>query len=476
MELQYRGSGKVYFNEKEYKCDLYYNEKLGGIILKINVKNEKMLGDFLEVPFEIPYLYGQLENGFIFTLLKLNRIGMQDLVSYGMSVYTFNVDYILCGIGGSVKYEQTFCKLEFTLSNIIEWAGESVFAIGENYELSKKKEEIKKEIYTGKDFSINYFVYGSMMPVVDNELLKEHIELKQHGVIEICFKKEEKFMCFYNVFIRLKRLIEIASLKKVNLEKITAYSEEVTEQIEEESIMRPVEVFGRDIQENKHQGYSRSLCWKWISLSELIDKNSFEHYFDKHETIAPIIELFLEPFYVKYSSKTRTFLNIVQALETYHSRFITNSLDVYKSRVEEITKNSPLAYAKELKEFLMAKSKKFITLESRLADLLFAEGKIYFDTGKIKHKDYPSVIAHTRNYYIHYDESIKENYNVLSEDELEIYNRSLLQILEYYILLEIGFSDEDNLKKSLTERWGCISEELELMDLSKSKHNKEKVL
>ena len=43
MELQYRGSGKVYFNEKEYKCDLYYNEKLGGIILKINVKNEKML-------------------------------------------------------------------------------------------------------------------------------------------------------------------------------------------------------------------------------------------------------------------------------------------------------------------------------------------------------------------------------------------------------------------------------------------------
>ena len=261
-----------------------------------------------------------------------------------------------------------------------------------------------------------------------------------------------------------------------NLEKVTAYSEEVTEQIEEESIMRPVEVFGRDIQENKHQGYSRSLCWKWISLSELIDKNSFEHYFDKHETIAPIIELFLEPFYVKYSSKTRTFLNIVQALETYHSRFITNSLDVYKSRVEEITKNSPLAYAKELKEFLMAKSKKFITLESRLADLLFAEGKIYFDTGKIKHKDYPSVIAHTRNYYIHYDESIKENYNVLSEDELEIYNRSLLQILEYYILLEIGFSDEDNLKKSLTERWGCISEELELMYLSKSKHNKEKVL
>ena len=38
MELPYRGSGKVYYADKEYPCDLYYNENEGGIILKINVK------------------------------------------------------------------------------------------------------------------------------------------------------------------------------------------------------------------------------------------------------------------------------------------------------------------------------------------------------------------------------------------------------------------------------------------------------
>lgn len=73
MELQYRGSGKAYLNETEYRCDLYYNEKQGGIILKINVKNEKTLGNFLQVPLEIPHLCGQLENGFKFTLLQLRR-------------------------------------------------------------------------------------------------------------------------------------------------------------------------------------------------------------------------------------------------------------------------------------------------------------------------------------------------------------------------------------------------------------------
>lgn len=117
MEVQYRGSGKTYLNEKEYQCDLYYNEKQGGIILKINVKNEKTLGNFLQVPLEVSYLCGQLENGFKFTLLRLRRIEMKDLISYGVTVFTFKAEYILCGIGGNVNHEQTFHKVNFTLSN-----------------------------------------------------------------------------------------------------------------------------------------------------------------------------------------------------------------------------------------------------------------------------------------------------------------------------------------------------------------------
>lgn len=121
MELQYRGSGKAYLNETEYRCDLYYNEKQGGIILKINVKNEKTLGNFLQVPLEIPHLCGQLENGFKFTLLQLRRTNMEDLISFGMTVFTFIAEYILCGVIGEENCEQAFYKVDFTLSDIIEW-------------------------------------------------------------------------------------------------------------------------------------------------------------------------------------------------------------------------------------------------------------------------------------------------------------------------------------------------------------------
>lgn len=471
MELQYRGSGKVYYAEKEYKCNLYYNEKEGGILLKIILKIEKALGNFLEFPFKISFLCGQLESGFKFSLLNLVRGGTKDLISYGITEYEFYADYILCGIGGNRLHEQLFHKVCFTLSNIVEWGGESIYAISEEYELFSKKEDINKSIFKGSNYSINYSVHGSLLPVVEYELLKEHIDLEQHGIIELEFNNEVPFYRFCEIFDRLKRLIEISVLRKINVEKVTAYSSEYVYSLKDTTIEQPIDIYGKDIKEAVKDS-SNSFHWKWISLSELVNNNSFENYFGKHEKLAPIVELFLEPLYVNDSSNSRIFLNIVQALETYHSRFVTNSIDEYKTKIDTIIKEQPSDYAKELKEFLLANSNRFITLESRLADLLFAGGKIYFDTGKIDRIAFPSVIAHTRNYYIHYDEGIKEKYRVLSEGELPFYNRALFQVLEYYILLELGFSEEAvGIKKKLTERWGNISQDLDILEMSNKRHN-----
>ena len=469
MELQYRGSGKAYLNETEYQCDLYYNEKQGSIILKINVKNKKTVGNFLQVPLELPHLCCQLENGFKFTLLQLRRTNMEDLISYGMTVFTFIADYILCGVIGKENSEQTFYKVSFTLSDIIEWGEESAFVIGDQFELISKSGDVQKTIYSGKGISINYLVRGSMLPVVDYELLKEHIDIEQYGIIEISLEREEKLEKFIEIFEKLKRLIEIASFRKINVEKVSACSRDVVYAIGEKDIERPIEVYGRDIQEYKSDVINKKHRWKWISLSELIAQKSFEYYFDKHSTLTPIIELFLEPFYMNYSSETRVFLNVVQALETYHSRFITNDFGKYKERVESLVKDYPAEKSEELRKLLMAKSKKFITLESRVSDLLFAKGEIYFDTGEIKHSEFPTVIAQTRNYYIHYDEHIKEKHRVLTEEELQYYNCSLLQILEYYILLELGFTDSKAIKKKITERWGRVSQDLEILRISRAK-------
>lgn len=341
----------------------------------------------------------------------------------------------------------------------------------EDFELISRSDNVCKSIYKGRNIAINYVVYGSVLPVVEQELLKEHIDLEQHGIIEIRFEKEEKLEKFIETFKKLKRLIEIASFRKINVEKVSAYSNDIVYSLGEKIIERSIEVYGQDIQENEHSEHSRNHIWKWISLSELIAQNSFEYYFDKHEMLSPVIELFLEPLYAGNNSETRIFLNIVQALETYHSRFVTNDFDEFKRRIEKITNNFSSTKSEELRKFFMAKSKSFITLESRISDLLFANGEICFDTGEIKHCEFPAIITHTRNYYIHYDERIKENYRVLTKKELQFYNRSLLQMLEYYILVELGFSDSSVLKRKLSERWGKVSQDMEILRISRVQNN-----
>lgn len=469
MQIPYRGSGTVYFNTKEYRCDLYYSEKLGGIVLKINTIDENTIGSFLQLPLEISCLSGELDTGFKFTLLDLFRTGMENLISYGRSVYTFRANYLLCGMQLENQSAPTFHKVQYTLSNIIEWGNESAFLIGEQFELLHKADDVKKLLFSESGMAITYIVRTSQVPLVDQDILKEKITLEQHGIIEISLDNESPLSFFNNAFSQLKRLIEIASFRKANVEKVYAYSSNILYTIGDKTIERAVDIYGINILENKVDENSPSHPWKWIALQELIDHNSIALYFEKHDKLAPIVELFLEPFYTDNCSETRVFLNIVQALETYHSRFVTNSLDDYKLRVKSLTECLPSSNAKQQKKFLLAKSRYFITLESRLADLLLANHKIYFDTGEIKHIDFPSVVAHTRNYYIHYDESIKTQHRVFSEEELQFYNRSLLQILEYYILLELGFSENDaTIKRRLTDRWGNISQDLEIVRISRS--------
>jgi len=117
----------------------------------------------------------------------------------------------------------------------------------------------------------------------------------------------------------------------------------------------------------------------------------------------------------------------------------------------------------------MANSHKYITLESRLADLLIANFEISFDTGNIQYYDFPEIISNTRNYLIHYDERIKQKRRILTDDEVSIYNRTLFTMLEYYLLQELGFTGTNVLKEKLNVRWGNVSDTFSIIKASREK-------
>jgi len=169
MEVQYRGSGKIFYKDKDYRCDLYYNEKLGGVLIDIN--HMENMGNSLELPIEIDYLSGQLENGFKFILYKSIRTKTNNMISYGKTVYTYEAENIFCGVGGKEQKTLSFYKVEYTLSDIVEWGEVVAYEIGEKYELIAK-EALESVLYESIEVSIVYKVYGSMLPIIKSELLR----------------------------------------------------------------------------------------------------------------------------------------------------------------------------------------------------------------------------------------------------------------------------------------------------------------
>ena len=106
-----------------------------------------------------------------------------------------------------------------------------------------------------------------------------------------------------------------------------------------------------------------SAIFSTFELSKrLIENECFTNFFYKYEKLEPIIELYLQIIESNEMSNIRAFLNIVQALETYHSRFKANTLGEYKKRIDEvILKDRPKDFIENDKKFLMANSYKFIT-------------------------------------------------------------------------------------------------------------------
>ena len=148
------------------------------------------------------------------------------------------------------------------------------------------------------------------------------------------------------------------------------------------------------------------------------------------------------------------FLNLVQALETFHARFITNKVKYYFERVdqliEEFSKKHSEEECEEWRLFLIDKgqsrNKNGIFLRSRLADLTFAEGEVLFlRLGELALPDFIQKIIDTRNYYTHYDAS--KLVRSFSEEELFFVNAELLALLQFHVLRLLGFD-----RKMLRER------------------------
>ena len=145
------------------------------------------------------------------------------------------------------------------------------------------------------------------------------------------------------------------------------------------------------------------------------------------------------------------FLNIVQALETFHSRFFYN--DKKKKYVESVMErfsgsvNFDQLKKKLLSDTQMDENCSYIILVSRLNDLLIGNYNTIFYDYWGGEEDYGQIIADTRHYYTHYGSSKEKK--ALKGDNLGEAIFVLSSLLEYHICLILGIDIEKKVRQSL---------------------------
>jgi len=178
----------------------------------------------------------------------------------------------------------------------------------------------------------------------------------------------------------------------------------------------------------------------------------------------PIIELYIDSLYNEYLSIERHFLNMIQALETYHSRMIASTIRDYKQRVEDLVKDRPKDIQNDQKKFLLGDSYKQVTLKARLTDLIIADFKFRFYTGEFTYLEFPQIIATTRNYYTHYNQRLENK--ALKGEDLRVAFHILRNILEFYLLKEFGF-DEHFIHERIRKRIAPIRTSIDIRNADK---------
>jgi hypothetical protein len=166
-----------------------------------------------------------------------------------------------------------------------------------------------------------------------------------------------------------------------------------------------------------------------------------ENWFQKYSELEPICNLHFGALYNPRLYIENKFLNVAQAVEAYHRRFVNNlelPQDKHEERVKTIIGSCPQAYQPWLKEKLAFSNEP--TLKQRLKELL---GKHPVVTQAfIGDEDaFIKKVKNTRNYLTHFNDSLRKK--CATGTELSSLAQQLRILLEACLLKELGVPAED---------------------------------
>lgn len=382
---------------------------------------------------------GKLNTGAVVKLFDNRRI-VDNSINFRMQQLVFSASYMLWSSSESLTSE--YNKMICVLKNAYSWSGLTAFQT-EN-EALKLIEPLEEKIYYWFDAKIVFTT--RIDKCLCTPFDKEETEIIQRLEMGIECDEKKPLSWFTDIRDRIITLISFSIKDNVN--------------VQEEYL---IDFDKYDEYENSYKDYRKDylvstipqrIILKTHKRDQNVSLDQLSSEKDINDTLVkliPILNLYLSLFRYRDIPIEMAFLNIIQALETFHSRFFyDDKKDKYIESVNERFQNSK--NKEKFFRLLLSKTQaddncKHIILVSRLNDLLIRAGIGLFNRYFWTDENYAQTIADTRHYYTHYGAS-KERKALRGKDLLEAIF-VLKTLLEYHVCAALGIDNSDRIAEAL---------------------------
>ena len=435
-ENRYVGTFTI-LNE-EIDGEVIHNKKKGIIILNLAKQLDEK--NFMGKSYaNIKVISGKINSGAIVTLFNNRCINNHTSAGQAQRI-CFKSDYLVWS--SKEQKDTTYNELVCTLKIAFAWTRLSVFETNDTGIKLKDEFEECDFSWFGTKVSFSVFSNETFWGPFDSE----EKTIVQRVRLSISSERKQTIEELISVKEKILAMISFAIKNNVNIEEeyLLDYEDSylIADEIKQHrkhyllNAQRELEIYD-------------SRVWDYnFTLNQLPSDRDINKELEK---LGPIFNLYLSLFKYRDMPLEMVFLNIVQALETFHSRFFYG--DKKKKYVESVLNRfSESVIFEKLKKKLLSDTQmdencNYIILVSRLNDLLIGNyNTIFYDYWGCE-EDYGQIIADTRHYYTHYGSSKEKK--ALKGDDLRDAIFVLSSLLEYHICLILGIDIEKKVCESL---------------------------
>jgi hypothetical protein len=205
---------------------------------------------------------------------------------------------------------------------------------------------------------------------------------------------------------------------------------------------RPVEVVFRQVDDAATEDFA----WPfemYFSHRDIVARigELLDNWIRKSDLLEPVTELYFGTVYNRNIFPHHLFLNLAQAVESYHRRTHTRTelpkLE-HRKRLRAIRKSTPAEYRDWLSEKLAYSNE--LTLEHRITELV-EKFKITLTKAIPDVDAFVELVVNARNYRTHFDERLKDK--AAHGPNLTRVSAQLRLLLELCLLFELGFTVDE---------------------------------